>query len=557
MRKKTMDTVNHVNINRLLYIGLFSTFILFLLIFRLFYIQIFQHDFYTREVNKQRQINIPINSGRGLVLDRNNIPLTERREVKVAIIFPQLFIVNEENLDYLMEITSKKEDELRQRITSASYPIEIPIEEELNWGDKRALTTRGLFIIAKKQRYEDYPLLSHVIGYINQVDNKGMAGIEKALDPILMGNPTEVLAATLDGRKRLLPGEGYSVVNSPINQKDIRLTIDYYLQKAAEEVMDKHKKDGAVIISDIETGEILALVSRPNYNPNTIAQHIKSSGDELYNKAIQMTFPPGSIFKIIVAAEALERDMVEFDDMFYCSGSEIVGNVEIRCNSHKNGGNGDITFKEAFAVSCNSTFIQLGQKLGAASIIERAKQLGFNEKVDIGLPEEEIGNLPSGEDLLGPAIGNISIGQGNIEVTPLQVNQMTQIIANKGMKNQLHLLKDVLDNYNIVETFEIDNSSRAMSQKTAMKLQQLMESVMSEGTGKTAGDLSTVTAGKTGSAQSSKRGETVLHAWFTGYYPNKEPKYAITIFIQEGGSGGAVAVPIFKEILENIMDLGY
>ncbi|SNR85182.1 peptidoglycan glycosyltransferase/penicillin-binding protein 2 [Anaerovirgula multivorans] len=557
MRKNIKDKKTNVNIKRLLFIGVSSTVIIFLLIFRLFYIQVIQHDLYTREVNKQRQINIPINSGRGIVLDRNNIPLTDRKEVNIAIIFPQLFIIDEENLNYLMEITHKDQEELIQRISSSNYPIEIPIGEEMNWEDRRVLTTRGLFIIGKRQRYEDYPLLSHVVGYINQVDKKGMAGIEKALDHILMGNPTEILAATLDGRKRLLPGEGYSVVNSPINQKDVRLTIDYYLQKTAEEVMDRQKRDGAIVISDVETGDILALVSRPNYNPNTIAQHIKSSGDELYNKAIQMTFPPGSIFKIIVAAEAIERGIVDFDDTFYCNGSEIIGNVEIGCNSHKNGGNGDITFKEAFAESCNSTFIQIGQKLGANSIIEMAEKLGLNDKVGIGLQEEETGNLPSGEDLLGPAIGNISIGQGNIEVTPLQINQLTQIIANKGIKNQLHLLKDVLDNYNIVETFDVEEQSRVLSQKTAIKLQQLMESVMTEGTGRNTGDLTAVTAGKTGSAQSSKRGETVVHAWFTGYYPNKEPKYSITIFIQEGGSGGGVAVPIFKEILENIIDLGY
>ncbi|AKL95265.1 stage V sporulation protein D [Clostridium aceticum] len=555
--QKQKEKEEKVHIKRLWFIGAVSTMMMVLLMARLFYIQVIQHDFYVREVNKQRQINIPVNSGRGMIFDRNLIPLTDREEEKVAVIFPQLFILNEESLDFLSEITKQTKDQLSNRIQHANYPIEVPIAVEIDWRDKRVFNTRGLFVIGKTQRYENFPLLTHVIGYINQVDRKGMAGLERSLDGLLMGNLNDSLAATLDGRKRFLPGEGFTVVSNSMKQNDLRLTIDYHLQKIIEEVMDRHQKNGAVILSDVKTGEILALASRPNYNPNTILQHINSSGDELYNKAIQMTFPPGSIFKIIVAAEAIEKGIVTLEDVFYCSGSEKIGSVEIKCSAHDEEEGREITFKRAFAESCNSTFIQIGQKLGAENLMKMAKKLGLGETVGIGLLEEEKGNLPSDEHLLGPAIGNISIGQGTIEVTPLQINQVTQIIANHGIKQPLFLLRDILDNYTPVQSFDVQKSSRVLSEETTKELQKMMQAVMTEGTGANIGEYGSITAGKTGTAQSSQRGKSVLHAWFTGYYPVDYPRYVITILIQEGGAGGRVAVPIFKEILEEMTALGY
>lgn len=473
------------------------------------------------------------------------------------MIFPQLFTINQESLSFLKEITGGFENEWVSKIQHSKYLIEIPVNTEINWNDKRAINIPGLFIVGKRQRYDDYPILSHTIGYINQVDKKGMAGIERALDSILMTNSSQNLAATVDGRKHFLPGEGFAIVNNYIGQRDIRLTIDYFMQKIAEEVMDKKVQKGAIIISDVKTGEILALVSRPNYNPNKIAEHIESTGDELYNKAIQMTFPPGSIFKIILAAEALEQGLVTLDDIFYCKGYEEVGNIIIKCSSCVIGENKKISFQKAFSESCNSTFIQLGQKLEAKNIIEMASRVGLGRTLDIGLPEEESGKLPKDDELRGPAIGNISIGQGELEVTPLQINQLTQIIANDGIKQPLFLLKDILRDYHTLEAFGREKASRILSKDTAKTLQQLMQSVMKDGTGKGVHDLANITAGKTGTAQSVKKGEPVLHAWFTGYYPAKTPKYAITVLIQEGGFGGTVAVPVFKEILKEMILQGY
>ncbi len=554
-RKKKNNTIGR---RRLLFMRNISFFILFLLIIRLFYIQVIGRDFYNAEVMKQRQINIPVSSGRGIIYDRNFIRLTDRTQQKAVVIFPQNFVVNENNILLLQDITGKPYDELFNKIKNSKSVLEIPLIKELDWDDKNIINTGGLFIIDKALRYNEKGLLSHVIGYVNQVDLKGMAGIEGALDGVLTENSSKSLIAILDGRKRFLPGEGYTVVSSIKKNQNLRLTIDYNIQKIIEDAMDERGWEGAVIVSDIRTGEILAMASRPNFNPDNISEHLKSKGDELYNKAMQLAFPPGSIFKIVVAAEALRQDSSYADEIFHCDGYEVVGDLEIKCSSYEKGGHGEITMEEAFAKSCNCAFIQLAEKLGAENIITMSEDLGFNNIVDIGLAEEDSGNLPKGDSLLGPAYGNIAIGQGEILVTPLQVNQLTQLIANNGLKKPLYIVKDIVDNnYATLKPASIKEEEQVMDPGAAEQIKSWMEKVMTEGTGQQAKEMSDITAGKTGSAEAAEKGEKVVHAWFTGYYPSKEPKYAITVFIQKGNSGGGVAVPVFAKIVKGMMNKGF
>ncbi len=549
---------NSTGKKRLLFIRNISFFILFILVIRLFYIQVAEHDFYSAEAMKRRQISIPVSSGRGIIYDRNFIRLTDRTRQKVVAVFPQDFTINENNILLLQDITGKPYDELFNKIKNSKSVLEIPLVKELNWNDKNIINTKGLFIVDKALRYNENGFLSHAIGYVNQVDLKGMAGIEGALDGILTGNSSNSLTAILDGRKKILPGEGYAVVNSIKKNQNLRLTVDYNIQKIIEDAIDNENREGAIIVSDIRTGEILATVSRPNFNPNNISEHLKSKGDELYNKAIQMAFPPGSIFKIVVALEALRQDSSYADEIFHCDGYEIVGDLEVKCSSYEKGGHGEITMDRAFAESCNCAFIQLAEKLGAENIINMAENLGFNKIVDIGLMEEDSGNLPAGDSLLGPAYGNIAIGQGEISVTPLQVNQLTQLVANNGLKKPLYIAKDIVDNnYVTLKTADIKEEKQVIDPETAKQIRLWMEKVMTAGTGRQAKEMSHITAGKTGSAESAEKGEKVVHAWFTGYYPSNEPKYAITVFIQKGGSGGGVAVPIFAKIVKEMINKGF
>lgn len=547
-----------VNIKKLWFIQIISFTILFGLAGRLFYLQVIKHDFYSAEVLKQRQINIPVDSGRGTIFDRNFIPLTDRREEKVAIIYPQYFNLNESNISFLSKITDIQDQSLHNRIKNSNRTLEFPIKDNVNLEDKRIIETRGLFVVDKKMRYEDNSILTHVTGYINQVDFKGMSGIESVMDGVLSTDNRRSLVATVDGRKQFLPGEGYAVSMDNMDNKNLRLTIDYHIQKIIEETIDENDREGAIIVSNIKTGEVLGMVSRPNFNPNNIHYYINNEGDELYNKAIQMPVPPGSIFKIIVALEALNQDPLYADEIFTCEGFESVGDIKIKCSSYKRGGHGELTMDRAFSQSCNSVFIQLAEKIGTKNIIDMAEKLGFNSLVDIGLEEERSGNLPKGDELLGPAYGNIAIGQGEILVTPLQVNQMTQLIANNGLKKPLYIMEDIVDNnYNILKKSNQKNEDQVIDSEVIQILQDWMKKVMQEGTGRQVKELKYITAGKTGSAESVQNGLEVVHAWFTGYYPTNNPKYAITVFIQDGRSGGGVAVPIFRNIVEKMNKLGY
>lgn len=528
------------------------------LIVRLFYIQVTKHNFYNAEVVKQRQVTIPVSSGRGIIYDRNFIPLTDKVEQEVVTVFPQHFIGSQENLEFLQAITGEEYKDLENKIKNSKLVLEFPLTNKAQDYRKKAANIKGLFIIKKTLRYEDDGLLNHVIGYVNQVDYKGMSGIERALDGTLSGNSIKSLIATLDGRKQFLPGEGYLVADSIKKNENLRLTIDHNIQSIIENAIDKKNKDGAIIVSDIETGEILGMASRPNFNPNNILEHLNSKGDELYNKAIQMSFPPGSIFKIVVAAEALRQDPSYMDEVFYCQGYEVVGEVDIKCSSYESGGHEEISIDRAFSESCNSVFIQLAERLGTANVINMAESLGLNKIVNIGLVEEQPGNLPKGDKLLGAAYGNIGIGQGEILVTPLQVNQLTQIIGNKGLKKPLYLMKDIVDNnHTSLKTPNIQEEAQVLDIEIAGQIQKWMEKVMLEGTGSKVQEISSITAGKTGSAEASEKGKRVVHAWFTGYYPANKPKYAVTVFIQRGGSGSGVAVPIFTEIVESMINEGF
>lgn len=553
-----MDQIEKNQIRKkLLLIGFISTACLMGLLIRLYFIQIVSSDLYVTEVNRQRSFSIPLNSGRGNIYDRNYIPFTDRQEEGVLLIFTKLFDVNDRNLSLIEDLTGLPHQELTTKLSGTQQYVQLELLNDIDVKNEGEAMPHGVFIFDRRSRYEDFQRLVHVIGYINNSDNKGMTGLERAFNDILLNSYEKNLVAVLDGKKRILPGAGFST-KSVSNGRHLQLTIDYHLQRLAEEALKNQNKNGAVVISNIKTGELLAIASSPVYNPNMIENHINSYGDELYNKALQMTFPPGSIFKILVTAAALEGELVALDEVFYCSGQQEIGNVSIKCSVHSRDEEVAITFENAFAQSCNSTMIQVGQRVGAEAIINMAKAFGLGEKVNIGILEEEGGHLPSGDRILGPAIGNISIGQGEIEVTPLQVNQLTQIIANNGVRKSLYLIDKIIDdNYNIIEELPKPVEETVISREIAETIQYLMKRVMTQGTGKTIEDLASVTAGKTGTAQSTYRGQEVLHGWFTGYYPNDNPTYAVTVFIQQGGSGGRNAVPVFKEVLENMIKLGY
>ncbi len=515
------------------------------LLSRLYYLQVYNNDDLKLASLKQRSKKIELNSKRGNIYDRNLIPLTNNEYQRTMIIEKQKLEEDKELLEKIKEYTILSPLDLKDILNSNNKIIEIPIEDDFDVIDKK-----NIFIENKEKRYSDSNILSHVLGYINKSQNKGETGIEKVYDEFLNKSNNKILFVEYDKKRTMILGSEYYVDNqvSPLDPSAVQLTIDYELQREIEGILDKKRINGGVLVEDVSTGELLVCASRPNFDQDNIEDYLNSRDMNLYNKTVQVSYPPGSIFKIVVLLAALEEDPSYIDREFYCRGYEEVGNTKIKCSNIS--GHGSIDLKNGFSKSCNSVFIQIGKEIGAKKIIDMAKRLGFGEKINIGLLEEDAGSLPQGEELIGPSIGNISIGQGKIESTILQITNMTSIIANNGNKKSISIVKGITNSEGkMIKPYSKMEDEKVLSDDIVYKARELLEEVVWSGTAKSL-DLEDIggAAGKTGSAEGILNRENVVHGWFTGYYPRENPKYAITVLVEKGKSGSSSAVPIFGDI---------
>lgn len=537
--------------SRILKYLLSSTIVFVLLIGRLYWLQIKNHDSLKIQALKQRGKEVNLHPNRGIIYDRNLIPLTNRERITTLFILKDSIINNQDIKSFILKNGNLNTDELEEELKGKEKIIEIPlIGSNIN-----SNFNKELLINERILRYGRENLLSHVIGYINKSENKGQSGIEKVYDDILKnGGMGRSLFIELDEKKNIFLGSNYTVSKktNSMAPKGVKLTVDYHIQKIVEEILDEGKVNGAVIVADVKTGEIRALASRPNFQQEDIDEYLNRKDMVLYNKAIQVAYPPGSLFKLVVLLTALEENFDYLNRTFYCKGYEEIGNITIKCNNVE--GHGYIGLKEAFSKSCNSAFIQLGQQLGSIKIIHMAKKLGLGKKINIGLLEEIEGNLPTGRELQGPAIGNISIGQGSIETTPIQITNMMLIVANKGMKTGMTIVDGITneDGY-MIKKFNREVPERILSERNSQILREYLIDVVEGGTAKNI-ELDSLggSGGKTGSAQAILNKKETIHGWFSGFYPKEEPKYVITVLVEEGNSGSKTAAPIFENIVKEI-----
>lgn len=522
------------------------------LISRLYYLQIYDNEDLKLQSLNQRSTKIDLNSSRGTIYDRNLVPLTNQETERTIIFEKEKLEEDKTLLEEIKKHTTLSPLELRDILTSNDRIIKIPIEENTAIKD-----TKDIFIANIEKRYSNSNMLAHVIGYINKSENKGETGIEKVYDEFLNKSNNKILFVEYDKKRTMILGSEYFVDDlvSPLDPSAVQLTIDYNIQKLVEEIIDSKNIKGGVLVQDIKTGEILASASRPNFNQNNMKDYFNREDMALYNKVTQVSYPPGSIFKIVVLLAALEENDEYLNKDFYCKGYEQIGNTKIKCsNIH---GHGNISLKEGVAKSCNSVFIQIGKEIGAEKIINMAKRLGFGEKVNIGLIEEDKGSLPQGEELIGPSIGNISIGQGKIEATVLQITNMISTIANNGTKKSVSIVKGITNkDGKMIKPYSKGKDEKILDNDIVEKTKELLEEVILTGTAKSL-DIEEIggAAGKTGSAEGILNGDKVVHGWFTGYYPKDNPEYAITVLVEKGNSGSRSAVPIFGEICKGIYSL--
>src|SRR5204862_52651 len=373
-----------------------------------------------------------------------------------------------------------------------------------------------------------------------------------------------------DGRKT-----SEKIASPPIPGHTVVTTLDLRLQELAEKALEAKAKRGAIVIMDPNNGDILALASWPNYNPNLFVPSISPEkfkalqddpGIPLLPRAFRSSYPPGSTFKVAVGIAALESGAVTASEQYQCVPSIQIGNLTF--HNWKKSDRGFLNFVQALTESCDTWFYQVGIKTGAEPIIDWAQRLGFGAKCGIPIRGEVEGRVPNdsymkvthGRKLLNGDIANLSIGQGDTQITPLQMAQAMAIVANGGRFYQTRLVRQVQSvDHEILTAYELrEKRSLGVSAATMEEVRTGMIEVVngSNGTGHEAQLDGVEVAGKTGTAQWGPKNKERTAAWFAGFLPSEEPKYAFAaVYEGDVGSkvhGGTTAAPMIADIFQEI-----
>lgn len=529
--------------SRIKKIAVFTTVIIMVLVCRLAYIQLAGGEELAEAEHSQSLISLEGSNNRGIIYDRNGEPL-------VSDCMKYIYIIEKDNFDF--QTAKLLRSFGAEQVSSGSSSYYVYSSERYDRSAGRKLVDKyEAYIVYASARYSTRQTAAHLIGYVNESDSSGASGLELMYDQRLCPVDQNIYAVA-DAKGKLLSGCGIissSEMKDGTSQKEgIRTTIDKGIQNAAEEILENQDKNCAVVVLDCRTGGIAAMACTPVFDPNNVSEYISRGGSELVNKAAQGEYPPGSIFKIVVAAAALESGIGE-DKTYVCTGHADAGGHKIKCDTGGSGGHGRLAMREAFACSCNSYFVQLGKEIGSEKILSTAKTFHLGEKAMKGYPQESAGHLMTQVESQGAAIGNLSIGQGETLVTPLQAARMTAIIAAGGTDRGINLLMD-----------DEVSEEKVISESTASVIADMMAETAVSGTAASLdmkdaeGDPET--AVKTGTAQYGSAGSYGTHAWITGFSPCSDPEYAVTVFVEGGESGSGTAGPIYRQIIDYLKESG-
>ncbi len=405
-------------------------------------------------------------------------------------------------------------------------------------------------------RYPSDSLACHVLGYLDSA-GQGVSGAEKAFNSLLSEHTSTVtvrFAANAKGKAML--GSEIQVEGNGIPENGVVLTIDREIQKITEAALDASGAEcAAAVVIEVDSGAVRACVSRPAFNQYDIAASLDDENSPLINRAF-LPFSAGSVFKPFVAAAALENGIENFE--YCCTGSAILNGVTFNC--HKKEGHGMLDMQGAVANSCNTYFIALANLTGGDNIIETAENFGFgSEIIFAGGMKSSAGVLPDESELDSKAaVANISFGQGSLLVTPVQICSAFAAIARGGVYVRPYLVEGEVDvNGNFTRIKNYGERRQIISASTAQALQKFLKAVVTEGSGKRAQSEYVTAAGKTSTAQTGRteNGEEVYNAWFAGWFPAEEPKYAVAILKEDGGEGAVSCAPVFREIAEKVTEI--
>ncbi len=583
---------------RLLLIRVVVLIIVGLLVVRLWQLQVRDGDYYRNLSRDNRTRSVVLHPVRGSIYDRNGILLAN--SVPSFNLYVELGDVpdREALTGKLVELLSLDRSELTKTMNAhvGGTPVRLKKGVSLKEAaivESYRLDLPGVAIRPEFQRNNpEGAYAAHVLGYVGVASEEQLAreafqglpagsvvgqyGVERSYERTLQGRAGRKLIEVdaLGHEKRVIS------VDKPHVGNDVYLTIDFRLQKLAEDLLGEEA--GAIVALDPQTGAILALASRPSFDPNALSHGLRAAvwndilqdkRHPLTNRAIQGQYPPGSTFKIIMAAAALETHTIELTEAVQCGGRFRFGRRTFR--DWKRYGHGAVDLHKAMAQSCDVYFYRIGHRMGVDTIAAYAKQFGLGERTGVELPSEGTGLIPSsewkqrtrGEPWYPGETISVSIGQGFVTVTPLQMAKVIGMIANDGIAFQPHVVRGVRG-----RTGEwIEERSPAQALHLTLPARQLeaiqasLAAVVTEGTAQRAESSMVQVAGKTGTAQVvSLRSESEEdtpkqfrdHAWFVAYAPFEHPSIAVAVLLEHMGHGGSAAAPLAKELIETHVSYG-
>ena len=546
-------------------------FIMMFLIGRLVYLMIFCSEYYGNKAENLHERERDIKAARGKLLDANGTVLATNKSVCTISVIHNQIEEPEKVIEMLVRELGIPEETARKRVEKVSSIERVKTNVAKETGDAiRAYGLSGVKVDEDYKRYYPYgTLASKVLGFTG-ADNQGILGLEVKYDEYLQGTNGKILTLT-DARGIEIENAGESRLE-PVNGYDLCLSLDYniqmYCEQAAKKVCTKKSADSvSVIVMNPQNGELMAMVNYPEFdlnNPFTLAGDTGEavSAEEKQNllnkmwrnQCISDTYEPGSTFKIITAAAALEEGVVKLDDAFFCPGYKIVEDRRIRCA--RTTGHGAETFETGIMNSCNPVFMELGERLGAENFAGYFKQFGLLSKTNIDLPGEA-GTIMHKTENIGPVeLATISFGQ-SFQITPIQLVTTVSSIINGGTRVTPHFGVSVQDaDGNTVKTFSYEMHENICTAETSETMRYLLEKVVSEGTGKNAKIEGFSIGGKTATSQTLPRSDHKYISSFLGFAPADNPQVLVLVVINNPKGiyyGGTIGVRVAKEIFENIL----
>ena len=477
-----------------------------LLVARLSYIVIQNGRTYETMARKQQIREITVKNIRADIYDRNGVKLTDVATEKLYL--TQKGTLSHKKIDSRFEINTKKR----------------------NSG-----------------------MANHLIGYTSP-DGRGVCGIESEFDFVLKTKGKVQLSYMADATDSPL-GSYRLTTDKHETKAGVNLTIDARIQEVTLSVMKEHIKKGAAVVLDCKNFDVLAMVSLPDYDASAIESYKDSKNGEFLNRAV-LGYNAGSVFKIVTASAALEKNPLYIQRGFDCRGSYVLPDGSVFC-CHKKDGHGMVSFNDAFALSCNCSYYLTASEVGGTDIINKAKDFGMgSELLNVNL-QENPGNLPIKNEYTNGDVLNISIGQGEILVSPLQCAVMAATVANGGIRRDVNIVAGYTDDEGTAYDLKKTMSYKVTEPQTASEISQMMRKCVLEGTAKSAADATANIAGKTGSAETGwiENGTQLVHGWFAGFFPFENPRYAAVVFSEGGRSGAGSCVEPFVRIAEKINEI--